>query len=57
MRHIFKEVLMERIIPITQDEMSYPDWKQRLSRAQAETRKGKGIELDQYLKHRNAPRK
>ncbi|MBI2915670.1 MAG: type II toxin-antitoxin system Phd/YefM family antitoxin [Elusimicrobia bacterium] len=34
----------------TQAEMSYPDWKQRLSRAQNES--GKGISMESYLKKR-----
>jgi prevent-host-death family protein len=36
----------------TRDEMSYPDWKQRLRRADRESKQGKGITLDAYLKRR-----
>jgi prevent-host-death family protein len=36
----------------TQEEMTYSDWKTRLSRAQRETRRGKSIELEKYLKKR-----
>jgi hypothetical protein len=36
----------------TADEMSYPDWKQRLRRAQRESKQGKGTSLDAYLKRR-----
>ena len=34
----------------TQDEMSYPDWKKRLSRAQREA--GSGVLLETYLHKR-----
>lgn len=37
---------------ITQDEMSYPDWRRRLTRAESESRAGKGVALDDYLKKR-----
>ena len=37
---------------ITLNEKSYPDWKKRLARAERETREGKGIELNAYLKKR-----
>ena len=36
----------------TRDEMTYPDWKQRLQRARRESRQGKGVSLDTYLKRR-----
>lgn len=36
----------------TRDEMTYPDWKQRLQRARRESRQGKGISLDAYVKRR-----
>ena len=35
---------------ITLDEMSYPDWRQRLNRAKRESKAGKGISLDAFLK-------
>jgi prevent-host-death family protein len=36
----------------TRDEMSYGDWAQRLERAQRESRKGKRVSLDAYVKRR-----
>lgn len=36
------------------DEMSYPDWRKRLERANRETRAGKGIALEAYLRKRKA---
>jgi hypothetical protein len=36
----------------THDEMSYPDWQQRLERAERESRLGKGVMLDAYVKLR-----
>ena len=39
---------------ITQDEASYPDAKRRLARAQQESRGGKGMPLEAYLKKRLA---
>jgi hypothetical protein len=36
----------------TWDEMSFPDWEQRLRQAQQESSQGKGISLDTYLKRR-----
>jgi prevent-host-death family protein len=36
----------------TRDEMSFPDWERRLRKAQRESRQGKGITLDAYLKRR-----
>lgn len=33
----------------TMDEMSYPDWRQRLKRARKESAEGKGIPLETYL--------
>lgn len=38
----------------TQDEMSYPDWKKRLARAQKES--GSGILLETYLKKKKSKR-
>ena len=40
----------------TRDEMSYPDWERRLRRANLESKQGKGISLDAYLKKRSARR-
>ena len=37
---------------MTMDEMSYPDWRERLERAKQESRAGKGIELNELLKKR-----
>ena len=34
------------------DEMSYPDWQERLERAECELASGKGIPLATYLKKR-----
>jgi prevent-host-death family protein len=36
----------------TRDEMSYPDWERRLRVAHRESKQGKGITLDAYLKRR-----
>jgi prevent-host-death family protein len=36
----------------TRDEMSYPDWERRLRVARTESKQGKGISLDTYLKRR-----
>ena len=36
----------------TKDEMTYPDWKKRLARAQKES--GTGVSLESYLKKRTA---
>ncbi len=38
----------------TLDEMSYPDWKERLELAQKESKAGKKIELETYIKKRMA---
>lgn len=38
----------------TRDEMSYPDWSRRLALAERESRAGKSITLDAYVKRRNA---
>lgn len=35
---------------VLMDEMSYPDWRQRLERAERESRAGKGIELETFVK-------
>jgi antitoxin YefM len=35
---------------ITLDEMTYPDWQAKVQRALAESKAGKGIELDEFLK-------
>lgn len=32
------------------DEMSYPDWRGRLERAEKASRAGKGVELESFLK-------
>lgn len=37
----------------TQAEMTYPDWRRRLERAEKESREGKGILLETYLKRKN----
>lgn len=37
----------------TRDEMRYPDWEHRLQRARRESKQGKGISLDAYLKRRD----
>ena len=36
----------------TQDEMAHADWKQKLSRAQREAKRGKKTELEKYLRTR-----
>jgi prevent-host-death family protein len=36
----------------TRDEMSYPDWDRRLRQVQRESKQGKGVSLDGYLKRR-----
>ena len=38
----------------TLDEMSYPDWKKRLARAEKESAAGKGIPMDVYFRIRSA---
>ncbi|MEQ1919224.1 MAG: type II toxin-antitoxin system Phd/YefM family antitoxin [Elusimicrobiota bacterium] len=38
----------------TLDEMSYPDWKKRLARAEKESAAGKGISMDEYFRKRSA---
>ena len=38
----------------TLDEMSYPDWKKRLARAEKESAAGKGIPMDEYFRKRSA---
>ena len=40
----------------TRDEMSYPDWKKRLARAEKESAAGKGMEMDEYFRKRAAKR-
>jgi len=40
----------------TQEEMSHPDWKQRLARAETESRLGRGKPLESYLRDRKQPR-
>jgi len=37
---------------VTMDEMSYPDGKRRLQRARRESRQGKRVTLDAYVKRR-----
>jgi prevent-host-death family protein len=41
----------------TLDEMSYPDWRARLTRARRELDEGKGIELKEYLRKRKKRRR
>lgn len=36
----------------TLDEMSYPDWREKLERAEKESKEGKRIELSAYIKKR-----
>lgn len=36
----------------TKDEMAYPDWEARLSRAQRESKQAKGVPLDDYIARR-----
>jgi prevent-host-death family protein len=36
----------------TRDEMGFPDWRARLARAEKESRQGKALPLDAYLKKR-----
>ena len=36
----------------TRDEMSYPDWDRRLRQAKRDSKQGKGVSLDGYLKRR-----
>ncbi|MBI5242695.1 MAG: type II toxin-antitoxin system Phd/YefM family antitoxin [Elusimicrobia bacterium] len=36
----------------TQEETSYPDWRQRLKRARRESREGKAVALAAYLQKR-----
>lgn len=40
----------------TLDEMSYPDWKQRLARAKKESAAGMGMPMDEYFRKRAAKR-
>jgi len=40
----------------TLDEMSYPDWKERLARAERESAAGLGQSLESYIKERAAKR-
>ena len=42
---------------MTLDEMSYPDWQKRLARAERESREGKGMELEEYLRRRKKSRR
>jgi hypothetical protein len=35
---------------ILEDEMSYPDWQEKLERGLRELEAGEGIELEEYLK-------
>jgi prevent-host-death family protein len=37
----------------THDEMSYPDWQERLRRAQRESRARRGVSLDSYVRRRS----
>ena len=36
----------------TRDEMSYPDWERRLRQAGRESKQGKAVSLDAYVKRR-----
>lgn len=36
----------------TREELSYPDWRDRLARAEADSRGGKGVPLADYKKTR-----
>lgn len=36
----------------TRDEMSYSDWEARLAQAKRESKRGKGVSLDSYVKRR-----
>ncbi len=36
----------------TRDEMSFPDWERRLGRARRESKQGKSVSLETYLKRR-----
>jgi prevent-host-death family protein len=36
----------------TREEMASPDWKTRLNRAHEEIHKGRGVELETYMKRR-----
>ena len=38
----------------TLEEMSYPDWKERLIEAETDSKAGKGIDLEEYKKQRSA---
>jgi prevent-host-death family protein len=40
----------------TRDEMSYPDWKARLERAERERREGKGIALKTFARKKATSR-
>jgi hypothetical protein len=42
---------------ILEDEMSYPDWREKLERGLRELEAGKGIELDAYLKQSKKTRR
>ena len=37
-------------LPATLDEMSYPDWQERIERAERDSKAGKGIELETFLR-------
>ncbi len=34
----------------TRDALSYPDWQERLMRAERDSKAGKGIELEEFLR-------
>ncbi len=42
---------------VTLDEQSYPDWEARLRRAERETKAGKGIELETFLRREKKRRR
>lgn len=41
---------------ILEDEMSYPDWREKMERGMRELDAGKGIELEVYLKQASKKR-
>lgn len=44
---------MDRIyegVLATQDELAFPDWRKRLKRAEKESREGKGVELEEFVR-------
>ncbi len=41
----------------TLEEMSYPDWREKLERAEKELAEGRGITLEEYEKKRTKKRR